>query len=122
MERLSDEELKTAIEKGLINAGYRIFERTTKDIFNAIREAERGKGDAIKSLAHGGITWDCEPPTPYADKVLEVATRLAVSWASSFNAPASGLESRVQYFTDAAVKLIQAANNAAIQNAMKREG
>jgi len=40
-------------------------------VLEAIGPAWRGKGDAIKSLAHGGITWDCEPPTTYADKVLE---------------------------------------------------
>src|SRR6478736_342263 len=111
MQRLSDEELKAAIEKGFADAEYILVEADTQALFNAIRGAERGKGEDgfVCPTCHGNMAvWPCEDcgstgrivypkSTPYADKVLEVSTRLAVSWASSFNAPASGLESRVQY-------------------------
>jgi len=135
MERLSDDELKAAIRQGLSKTGLSEahFNSIIHQVSLSIREAERGKGEAgfTCPTCHGNMAqWPCEDcgstgrivypkPTPrseYADKVLEVASHIvAGTWART-----GGYE--IDFAIETAIKLIQAANDAAIQNAMKREG
>jgi len=97
-----------------------------RELMDMIREAERGKGDATvngcaecaKNLYH---VFSHPKPTPYADKVLEVAIPLM---AEMMNRGWNEDEARncADHCCMVASILITAANDAAIQNTMKREG
>jgi|SRR6185369_1674999 len=130
---LTDEEMKGALDGWLLEFDRDPADREEVDKFVAIiREAERGKGEARgftpeEAQAHSDALKATMTPTgrglfstPYADKVLEVATALEAPLMVAEWAEAQDLIRRPtmeEFVTKKAQALITAANDAA----MKRE-
>ncbi len=151
MKRLSDDALSEGIANGLGKLGRAYSSEDVTTIFNAIREAEREKGESSEVLTD--LTWkhvammlgenfgrtgppdyysmtpqhwlewisfeiDAKPPTPYADKVLEVAGPIAAGMKAS---ESEGVPYGDEFVVEKSITLAQALITAANDAAMKRE-